>query len=253
MPDRDPNWWRSFFEREGAVELSHFPSALETRREIAALPRLLQLGPDDAVLDVCCGPGRHVLGLALRGNPVVGLDIAHEMVRLTHQRLQVRKRPGEVVRGEAQRLPFRDAAFDHAIHLFNSFGYMETDEENYAVLPEIARCLRPGGRLLLETRNRDQQIATVPISFPLRLPDGRLGNMTCTWDPVRQRLTSRWSAADGSGRAVYYASIRLYTLDEWHRMFARAGLNVLGVYGDYEAKPFARMSRQLIFLCERGP
>ena len=251
MPETDRDWWRRFFEQDGAIELSCFPTATETLSEVEGVIRFLDLRQSDTILDVCCGPGRHLLGLAWRGHRVVGLDIALAMVKTARRGLRARKAPGEVVRGEAQRLPFHDGALDHVLHLFNSFGYMDSDEENFAALAEATRCLRPSGRLLLETRNRDLQLTAVPVRVGVRLPGGRRGVMHCAWEPVRQRLTSRWYAGDGSGRLLHYASIRMYTLDEWRAMFRRAGLQLLGVYGDYGGRKFRPTDRQLIFLCER--
>src|SRR3972149_4097175 len=62
-----------------------------------------------------------------------------------------RKVAAPLVRGDARRLPCRDACLDVALNLFNSFGYCATDEENEQELREAARVLKPGGRFLLAT------------------------------------------------------------------------------------------------------
>lgn len=73
----------------------------------------------------------------------VGLDLTHAMLR------RALPRAGHVdfapVQGDAQRLPFADAAFDHAVlHLILAVVPQPTD-----CFAEIARVVRPGGSILV--------------------------------------------------------------------------------------------------------
>ncbi len=45
----------------------------------------LEVGPDDAVLDIGCGVGRLTRALARRAGQVYGLDVSREMLRLAEQ------------------------------------------------------------------------------------------------------------------------------------------------------------------------
>src|SRR6266487_1898037 len=53
-----------------------------TEQEVEFLVDALSLAPDDRVLDVGCGPGRHALALARRGIDVVGVDRSPDFLRL---------------------------------------------------------------------------------------------------------------------------------------------------------------------------
>jgi SAM-dependent methyltransferase len=112
-----------------------------TDQEVGFLLDVLGLAPGMRVLDVGCGPGRHVAALAALGLDVVGVDISMEFLRLVAG--------GGVVRADARRLPVAPGSFDVAISLCQGgFGLIGGDGDG-AVLAEMARSVRPGGRVVV--------------------------------------------------------------------------------------------------------
>jgi SAM-dependent methyltransferase len=106
----------------------------------------LEVGPGDRLLDVGCGEGRHCFGALERGARVVGLDLDPNSLRAGNGPLRARAREvagfGAMLRGDAFRLPFRDASFDRAI----CSEVMEHVHDYRAAARELARVVRPGGR-----------------------------------------------------------------------------------------------------------
>ena len=101
--------------------------------------------PEATVLDLCCGTGDMTSALlSLRpaeGEPVTGLDFSAEM--LDRAREKFAGANALWIEGDAMRLPFPDASFDLVTA---AFGFRNLT--NYADgLREMARVLRPGGRL----------------------------------------------------------------------------------------------------------
>jgi len=123
--------------------LNHLLSANVDRAWRRRAVRLLGAGASDRVLDACTGTGDLALALRAAGaGEVVGCDFAPEMVRLA------REKGGDAVRFEvadALDLPFEDAAFDAATVAFGVRNFQDLERG----LAELARVLRPGGRLLV--------------------------------------------------------------------------------------------------------
>ena len=243
-------WWRDFFAHEDSLELGQFPDPHETHQEVAGLTRMVGLSPEQRIADICCGYGRHLVALAQRGYSILGVDIAPMMLARARRWLTKAGVDTPILRADARQLPFAASSFNVVLNLFNSFGYCQSDEENQHVLAETARVLQPGGRFLLETRNRPHQIMFAPRHLPMQTADGQQLVLSCRYVRATHRLISEWRQID-SGPVVHRASIRLYGIAELDEMMAQAGLRKVAVYGDYAATPFAGYQRQVLYLAEK--
>jgi len=112
-----------------------------------AMVAQVDAGAQDRVLDVATGTGMVAAALVRRyGCRVVGLDQSPEM--LGGAAAKLRADPGlaeriELVRGQAESLPFGDREFDHL-----TFTYLlRYVADPAATLAELARVVRPGGRV----------------------------------------------------------------------------------------------------------
>lgn len=246
------NWWRRFFESPDSLDLSYFPHERETNLELSGLERMLQLSRRDLIADVCCGWGRHLVPLLLQGYQAVGVDVSEMMLRGARQNLEGAGLPMMVLQADAAALPFRDASLDVVLNLFNSFGYFLEEGQNVAVLREAARVLKPGGRFLLDTRNRQFQILYAPYRQITTTSDGREFVLRCEYDREHRRLDSRWSLPEDPDRVVHEASIRLYGLDELRELLSAAGFEEVGVCGSYNCEPFEGWQRQLLFIARKA-
>jgi arsenite methyltransferase len=138
-----------------------------TRRFIAAwqLPiDWLNIPPGGTALDVGCGPGSVTAQLARAAGPdglALGVDISEPMLARA-----VHAAAGSQVgflRADAQRLPLRDHSVDAAV----SIAVLQLIPDPAATLSEIARVLRPGGRLAVMVPT-----LRLPIGLRGKLPTG---------------------------------------------------------------------------------
>ena len=113
----------------------------EMRDEAIAM---LDIGPDDRVLDVGCGTGFATEALLEETERVHGLDQSAHQLQRAYAKFGKR---GSVrfYRGDAERLPFADDAFD----VVWSSGSIEYWPNPVDALAEFRRVTRPGGRVLV--------------------------------------------------------------------------------------------------------
>jgi demethylmenaquinone methyltransferase/2-methoxy-6-polyprenyl-1,4-benzoquinol methylase len=125
------------------------------------LNRLLSLGVDRSwrartvraagplegrvVVDACCGTGDLALAFASAGAEVVGVDFTPEMLRRARPKAARRGLEGLFVHGDALRLPLESGCADVASVAFGVRNLADAD----AGLRELARVIKPGGRVLV--------------------------------------------------------------------------------------------------------
>lgn len=98
------------------------------------------------VLDVATGTGDLALELARQGAPgVVGADFSRGMLGLAADKVRARRAPVTLLQADAMRLPFPDGAFDACTVAFG----LRNMPDYEAAVAEMARVLRPGGRLVI--------------------------------------------------------------------------------------------------------
>lgn len=114
----------------------------------AVVDVLHSLPRDARVLDAGCGNGRHAREAALGGLGVVGLDFSRALLD------RARARGVPVVLGVLERLPFAEATFDAAICVA-ALHHVRGRAGRRAVLAELHRVVRPGGRLLVTVWARE--------------------------------------------------------------------------------------------------
>ena len=134
--------------------LNHLLSAGIDRRWRAAAIRSLKLTGRETLLDVCCGTADVALE-SRRGRPsgrpgaarVLGVDFSGAMLARGLQKVRAAGESGHIalVRGDAMRLPAADRSVD-AVTI--AFGIRNVQRPDVACA-EVARVLRPGGRLAI--------------------------------------------------------------------------------------------------------
>ena len=112
------------------------------------LIEMADVRPGERGLDLACGTGDLAFAAASRGARVVGLDLTHRMLQLAARK----SRAAEFVTGDMTSLPFASQTFDLVT---TGYGLRNVPDLNLAI-DEVARVLRPGGRLLSLDFNRPQ-------------------------------------------------------------------------------------------------
>lgn len=119
------------------------------RGRYARTVELAGIRDGETVLDVGCGTGGLLLAAldAAPGARVTGLDPDVRALELAARKLRRSRRKGTLVRGFADRLPADDGTVDHVIS--SMALHHVPDAERPAFAREVARVLRPGGKVTI--------------------------------------------------------------------------------------------------------
>jgi len=143
-------WYANFFDKDLIGSL--VPTEV-SQQEIGILKKLLK---GDTVLDLGCGVGRFSLVLAKFGYKVYALDVNKLYLRVLKyeaKRMGVEKNI-KILCLDMRSLNQLNVLFDNILLTFNTFGYF-THRENIRLIKDIARKLRPKGRLIISQSSFD--------------------------------------------------------------------------------------------------
>lgn len=147
----------------------------------------------ERVLDVGAGTGHTAFALASKAAAVTGLDLTERMIGSARKLAAERGLSHvEFIVGDAARMPFADAGFDLVACRFAGHHLADPD----AAVAEMARVLRPGGRILFA----DHIAPEDPDS------DAYINRLDVLRDP---------------------SHVREWTVAQWQERFRRAGLQAV--------------------------
>jgi D-alanine-D-alanine ligase len=146
------DWWKTLFN---SVYLKTDGDVVEhegnTAREVDLLVRAAMLDPNDRILDLCCGQGRHCIELARRGfRQVAGLDRSRYLIRLARKRARQIGLNVSFHEGDARKFRLPENTYHCVVVFGNSFGYFEREDDDVAVLDSIKRVLLSEGTLAMD-------------------------------------------------------------------------------------------------------
>ena len=109
------------------------------------------LGPVDGldVVELACGTAYFSAWLARAGARTVAVDLSHEQL-MTARRMQIQVGPVfPLVQGDGERVPLASGQYDAVVSEHGAAAWCDPEQW----LPEAARLLRPGGRLVFMTNS----------------------------------------------------------------------------------------------------
>ena len=164
------------------------------------------------VLENGCGVGMYVEHLAPFAGELIGLEYDFPRAQLAHQHSP------ETINAAGEKLPFPDQCFDMIL----SHEVLEHVQDDRAALGEMARVLRPGGRLILFVPNRGYPFETHGIYWRGRYHFGNI--------PLVNYLPRGL-------RDLFAPHVRVYSGRDLEQLFAGLPLMVLKrtiIFGAYD-------------------
>ncbi len=238
--DTDPFDDEYHFISEGYLTLER------TERETTFIEKALCLQPQSRIIELGCGRGRISLALARRGYSVTGVDINHNAVDFAKRQANAEALPARFIAQDLRTA--LSGSFDAAVSWYTSFGLM-SDEEDQALLTNVAAVLRPSGRLLIDHLNRD----VVTRALQATRVEEREGHYMIdfvSYDPVQSRLFRERRFLNTLGSRTTTSAIRLLSCTELADWLGRSGF-ATPLFTDSSGEPFRTDSSRMVLVAER--
>jgi len=242
----DEEFWRDLFPYMFPAErFANTPAEID---QILALTNL----KEGAVLDLCCGPGRHSVELARRGFTVTGVDLSPFLLG------KARERGGEAVLSidwvqEDMRNFRRPESFDLACSLFTSFGYFEQEDDDLKVLRNIHASLKADGTFIIDVISKERLARVWKDAICTDYPDGTLVVQRPQVLPDWTRIRNTWLLVRGESHRSFQFEHNIYSGRELKERLFDCGFAEVRLFGDLQGAPYGLEAGRLIAVAKKAP
>ena len=230
------HWFERWFN-EHYLSLYRHRDLTDANRQIRLMIDTIKPAPENRILDLGCGEGRHVSLIKAQGLDVSGIDLSETLITIgksRHPELSL-------CVGDMRRI---QGKWDIILSLFTSFGYFDDDQENRNVMSSIAAALNPGGWFWIDFLNPDHVVANLVPESVRKLDDRTKaiehrridGNMVVK--DIRLQLKD--------GEEHYQERVFLYRRDDLEAMMDAGGIDTEGAFGDYDGNLWTQDSPRTI-------
>ena len=233
-------WYASWFNTPYYHILYKDRDYAEAQLFMDNLTNYLNLPDGGKILDLACGRGRHSIYLNKLGFDVTGIDLSEQSITAakSYENDSLRFVVHDMTK------PYPDQ-FDAVFNLFTSFGYFEDDSCNLKTIKAIKSELNTNGFGVIDFMNVDYVIENL-IAENTKNVEGI--------DFLQKRyvadgyITKDISFRDDGKSYSFQERVKALTLNDFESLFAKAGVHLLDIFGNYRLESFDKNSSKRLIM-----
>lgn len=241
-------WFKDWFNTSQYLDVYKHRNEDDAEDHIKLILENVLIKPDAKILDMACGAGRHAIILARKNFDVTAVDLSENLLKVAKQNAKNEKLTIRFIHSDIRNFN-TDIKFDLVLNLFTSFGYFETDEENFSVLDKAFKLLNKDGFFVLDYFNSEYLKKNLieysrekigdEVIFQKRKIEG-------------SRVIKKITIQKNGELNEYTESVRMYNYDELTEQLKKIGFDIYKTFGDFFGNKFdLQNSSRLIMICKK--
>jgi SAM-dependent methyltransferase len=239
------NWFENWFDTPYYHQLYKHRNDEEAEKFIAKLLAFLKPDPNQLVLDLACGRGRHSVFLNNNKLNVVGLDLSEKNICNAKQL----ENPTLHFEIKDMRKNFGEKKFSIIFNLFTSFGYFENEDDDLKVLANVSNALVKDGIFVFDFLNAEV-IRSSHFKDEKIIVDGVEFQFSKTIE--NNFIIKNIKVTDKNETHNYTEKVKLIDKAWFEKSFMATGLQIQHIFGDYELNPYSSNSERLILIAQKN-
>lgn len=241
-------WWKKFFDEPyGEAILESFEE--RAPEEVNFIEDVLSLPKNAKILDLCCGLGRHSIELAKRGYEVTGVDITSQYLETARNKAKENGVKINFIESDMRNISFSEE-FDAVINMFTSFGFFEEESDNFKVLKNVSKVLKPGGKFLIDVINRDWIVKNYKERDWRETAEGLVLEIR-KFDLSRSINYGKQIIIREGKRTEKDVLVRMYSFHELKSMLESVDLKIIAYYGGFKKEELTFGSMRMIIISQK--
>lgn len=240
------DWFSEWFDSPYYHILYKNHDLQEAELFIDNLSSLLSLKKNQKIIDIPCGKGRHCIYLNKKGFDVSGADLSKESIQYAS------KFSNDTLNFfvHDMRQEFASNEYDLVLNIFTSFGYFESEQDDYKCIESFSKALKKGGKLVVDFMNADKVIANL-VHEETKLIDGISFKLNRY---IRDnKIIKEISFSDKGQNYHFTESVKIIHKEDFIKYFTFAGCSPKHIFGDYQLNVFEeKTSDRLILIAEKN-
>jgi len=241
-------WYKDWFNTEEYINVYKHRNEDDAENHIKLILENVELKPQAKILDMACGAGRHAIILARRNFKVTAVDLSENLISIAKENAERENLKINFTLSDIRQFETPEK-FELILNLFTSFGYFETDEENYAVLQKAYNLLSSDGFFVLDFFNSKYLVdnlvecTTETLDQTQILQQRKIEN---------SRIVKRIEIKRNNHSVEFMESVRMFTYSDLSNALIKIGFDIYKTYGDFFGSKFnEQVSPRLIFICKK--
>ena len=241
-------WFKDWFASEEYLNVYSHRNKDDAEALLKLILNNISIPPNASILDSACGNGRHSESLSKLGYNVIGFDLSKTLLQIAQKNKLINNSKVKYFCSDIRNIPI-NKSFDVILNLFTSFGYFNSDEENFAIVEFASKNMMNGGCFVFDylnpkyVENNLIESSERIIEKKKIIEERRIHNA---------RVEKEILILDDKFKHRYFESVQLYSLQEILIMFKDFGFHPFKKFGNYSGDIYdENSSERMIIIFKR--
>lgn len=205
----------------------------------------------ESILDLACGPGRHVLGFSRLGKNITGVDLSGYLLNQAANHIEQEQLNANLVHCDL--LDFKpNKKYDLITNLFTSFGYYQKPSDNQQVLNNAYQWLNEGGTLIIDTFGKEQAAHAIEPVHCTEYDNGDLRFERPLLIKNMRVYSNEWVLVRGNQAHRWEYEHFVYSATELTDMLKTAGFKHIEIYGSLDKDDYDLNAERLVAVSRKS-
>lgn len=242
------DWFKEWFNTSEYLDVYKHRNEAEAEAHIKFILQNVSLKSEAKVLDMACGAGRHAIILARYNYNVTAVDLSERLLSVAKQAADDEGLRINFIHSDIRDFN-PDEKYDLILNLFTSFGYFETDIENFSILQKAYNLLNKNGIFILDYFNKEY-LKNNLTAYSNEIIDNEriIQERKIENDRVIKKITI---IKDGETNE-FFESVKMYSKEKLTEKLKEIGFDIYKTFGDFSGNKFDLVtSPRLILICSK--